>query len=88
MKQLIPAIAFPPGEILKEELEASDLTQQDLSAIEEGLPQKITEIIQGNQQITPEIAAKLSQALGTSPEFWMKLEDNYCIYLANQAGNN
>lgn len=88
MHQLIPAIAFPPGEILKEELEASELTQQDLAAIEEGLPETITEIIQGTQQITPEIAARLSEALDTSPEFWMKLEDNYRIYLANQTSNN
>lgn len=82
MQQLIPALAFPPGEILQEELEASGLTQQDLGAIEEGLPQTITEIIQGTQQITSETAIYLSKAFGTSPEFWINLENNYRLYLA------
>ena len=38
--------------------------------------QIIDEIICGNKQITTEVAIKLSQVLGTSPEFWINLEIN------------
>jgi plasmid maintenance system antidote protein VapI len=38
--------------------------------------QIINEIILGTKQITPETANKLSQALGTSAEFWTNLEQN------------
>jgi HTH-type transcriptional regulator/antitoxin HigA len=84
-QRLIPARAFPPGNILQRELEASGLTQKDLAAIEEELPQTIALIIQGNQQITSEIAIKLSKAFGTSAECWINLENNYRLYLAKKA---
>jgi addiction module HigA family antidote len=84
-RRLIPAIAFPPGRILQKELEARSLTNTDLAAIDEELPQVISAIIQGEQHITPEIAKKLAQAFGTSVESWIKLEDNYRLYLAKKA---
>jgi len=83
--RLIPAKAFPPSRILQKELEARGLTQKDLAAIEEDLPQAIAEIIQGNQQITPDIAIKLSKVFGTSADCWIKLEQNYRLYLAKKA---
>ena len=85
MKQnLIPALAFPPGDILQEELEASSLTSEDLAQISENLPLLVDEIMKGNQLITPEIAMMLHHALGTSPEFWLNLEADYRLYLASQ----
>lgn len=88
MQQLIPALAFPPGEILQEELEASELSQKDIAEIEEGLPQIINNIIEGRQKISKEISVKLSQVFGTSPEFWLNLEHNYNLYLSRKLNSH
>jgi antitoxin HigA-1 len=39
--------------------------------------QNIHEIIAGQRGITPETAWLLSQALNTTPQFWMNLQTNY-----------
>jgi len=71
-------IATHPGEILKEEfLEPAGITQIAL-AQHMGIPlQRVNEIIRGKRGITPETAWPLSQAFGTSPQFWMNLQDAY-----------
>ena len=71
-------IATHPGEILKEEfLDQVKITQVAL-AQHIGVPlQRVNEIIRGKRGITPETAWLLSQALGTTPQFWMNLQDAY-----------
>lgn len=71
-------IATHPGEILKEEfLDPVEITQVAL-AQHIGVPlQRVNEIIRGKRGITPETAWLLSQALGTTPQFWMNLQDAY-----------
>ena len=67
-----------PGEVLKYEfIEALGLTQTQL-AKHLGIPiQRVNELVRGKRGITPDTAWLLSQALGTSPEFWMNLQVNY-----------
>lgn len=71
-------IATHPGEILKEEfLDPVGITQVAL-AQHIGIPlQRVNEIVRGKRGITPETAWLLSQALGTTPQFWMNLQDAY-----------
>lgn len=71
-------ITTHPGEILKEEfLNPAGFTQVAL-ARHIGIPiQRVNEIIRGKRGITPETAWLLSQALGTTPQFWMNLQDAY-----------
>lgn len=71
-------IATHPGEILKAEfLVPLGITQVAL-AKHIGIPlQRVNEIIRGKRGITPETAWLLSQALGTTPQFWMNLQDAY-----------
>ena len=68
----------PPGEILLEEfLEPLGVTQAAF-AKHIGVPiQRINEIAHGERGITPEIAWLFSQALGTTPEFWVNLQAAY-----------
>jgi HTH-type transcriptional regulator/antitoxin HigA len=80
--ELHPAQLVLPGRILKLELEARGWTQRDLAAILGRPEQVISEIITGSKQITPETSVELSQAFGTSPEFWHNLEANYRLELA------
>jgi HTH-type transcriptional regulator/antitoxin HigA len=83
-QNLKPAFVPPPGNIIKRELEARGWTQNDLADIMERPAQAISEIINGTKQITPETSIELSQAFGTTPEFWLNLEGNYRIFLARK----
>jgi len=67
-----------PGEILKEEfLDPLGITQVAFAA-HIGVPlQRVNEIVRGKRGITPETAWIFSQALGTTPEFWMNLQNAY-----------
>jgi len=83
-QKLAPARVPTPGRILSRELEARGWTQKDLAEIMGRPVQTINEIIRGNKQITPETALELSQAFGTSPEFWTNLEAKYRLHLASK----
>lgn len=67
-----------PGEILLEEfLRPLEVTQVAF-ARHLGVPvQRINELIRGKRGVTPETAWLLSQALGTTPEFWMNLQSSH-----------
>jgi antitoxin HigA-1 len=71
-------IATHPGEILKEEfLEQLGITQVAF-AQHIGVPlQRVNEIIRGKRGITPATAWLFSQSLGTTPQFWMNLQNAY-----------
>ncbi|MSP92531.1 MAG: addiction module antidote protein, HigA family [Myxococcales bacterium] len=64
-----------PGEILLEEfLTPLGVTQVSFAA-HLGVPvQRVNELVKGKRGVTPETAWLLSQALGTTPEFWMNLQ--------------
>jgi HTH-type transcriptional regulator / antitoxin HigA len=83
-QKLTPARVPTPGKILNRELEARGWTQKDLAEIINRPVQTINEIIRGNKQITSETAIELSQALGTSPDFWANLEAKYRLHLASK----
>ncbi len=71
-------IATHPGEVLRKEfLEPLGITQVAF-AHHVGIPlQRVNEIVRGKRGITPETAWLFSQALGTTPQFWMNLQDAY-----------
>lgn len=77
MTDKLPAEIFPPGDRLKEELDARGWTQADLADILGRPPRLISEIITAKRAITPETARGLGQALGTGAELWMNLESHY-----------
>ena len=67
-----------PGEVLKEEFLAPLGITQLAFAQHIGVPlQRVNEIVRGKRSVTPETAWLLSQALGTTPQFWMNLQDAY-----------
>lgn len=77
MPKRIPAEVFPPGEFIKDELEARNWTQADLAEILGRPLQAVNEIIAGKKTITPETARALGDALGAAPELWLNLENAY-----------
>lgn len=77
MSARVPAEIFPPGEFLREELEAREWSQQELADILDRPPRLISELIAGKRAITPETARGLAEAFGMSAEYWMNLESQY-----------
>lgn len=78
-----------PGEILKEEfLQPLGISQYRLAkAI--GKPQSaISDIVSGRRMITPEMAILIAKALGTTPDFWLRLEATYRIKTFEQEGHH
>ncbi len=67
-----------PGEILLEEfLKPLEITQVDF-AEHIGVPvQRVNELIRAKRGVSPETAWLLSQALDTTPQFWINLQTNY-----------
>ena len=84
---LRPARAIAPGRIILRELETRGWTQQDLAAILGRPEQMVSEIIQAKKQISAETARQLARAFGTSPDFWMNLETQYRLLLAEKGEN-
>ncbi len=77
MNTRIPAEVFPPGEFLKDELEARNWTQIEFAEIIGKDTRLVHEIVNGKRSVTPETAIILAEALGTSPELWMNLESQF-----------
>lgn len=71
------AEVFPPGEFLREELEARGWSQVELAEIMGRPSRVVSEVMAGKRAITPETAVALGEALGTGAEFWMNLESQY-----------
>ena len=74
---MIPSNRLPthPGEILlKDFLEPSNMPQLTFASYLKIPVQRINEIIKGKRGVTPDTAWLFSQALGTTPEFWINLQ--------------
>lgn len=85
MSDRIPAEAFPPGEYLKDELEARGWTQEELASIIGRPTGLINQIVLGKRGISPETAREIGAALGTSAIYWMNLEAAYRLWQAGPA---
>jgi HTH-type transcriptional regulator / antitoxin HigA len=78
MAARIPAEVFPPGEFIREELEARGWTQGDLAQIMDRPLRLVNELVAGKKQITPETARGLAVAFGDNdPLYWMNLDSAY-----------
>ncbi len=82
-----PAEVFPPGDFLREELEARGWSQIEFAEILGRPVRLVNEIIAGKKRITPETAKELAAALGTSPDIWLNLETAYRLGQAEPASS-
>lgn len=83
-----PAEVFPPGEFIKEEIEARGWSQVELAEILGRPPRLISELIAGKRAITPETARGLGDAFGTGAQFWMNLESSYRLAQVKSDSSN
>lgn len=69
--------AFHPGYYIKEIIEESGLTQEDFAKRLGTTPKNLSILIRGEQDLSIDIAAKLSRMLGTSIAYWLNIQQSY-----------
>jgi len=75
MKNQMPPIH--PGEILQDELSELGLSANAFAKAL-GVPtNRITMILKGQRGVSADTALRLSRYFGTSPKFWMNLQQSY-----------
>ncbi len=66
-----------PGEILREEIEALDLSANALSKAL-GVPvNRVTMILNGQRGVSADTALRLARYFGTTPQLWMNLQKTW-----------
>lgn len=72
-----------PGEILLEEFLKPMALSQNRLALDIRVPaRRINEIIHGKRRITPDTALRLGRYFGISPQFWLGLQMDYDLDVA------
>jgi addiction module HigA family antidote len=82
---VIPENRIPthPGVILATQFLAPLNLSQVALAAHMGVPvQRVNQLVRGKRGMTPETAWLLSQALNTTPEFWMNLQTAHDLALS------
>jgi addiction module HigA family antidote len=73
-----------PGKILKRELAARDLSANQLALALRVPSGRITDILNGKRGITAETALRLGRYFGNAPAFWMNLQSQYELAIAER----
>jgi len=80
-----PDVVTPPGETLKDMLDAMGMTKAELADRIGKTPKTIGEIVKHNAPITPGTAMELEKVFGTPASFWNNRERRYRESLARLA---
>jgi addiction module HigA family antidote len=73
-----------PGEQLAEELRELGNTAAELARQIDVPVNRVTGIINGQRGVTADTALRLGHWFGTSPQFWMNLQQQYELHLAEK----
>ena len=74
---------FPrPGKVLAEDLQAPARSAAELSRQLNVPTNRMTAILNGQRAVTGDMALRLGHFFGTSPEFWLNLQQFYELRLA------
>jgi addiction module HigA family antidote len=74
-----------PGEFIQEVyLEPNELSARELSSKLGVAPSTLNRILKGTSGISPEMALRLSKALGRSPESWLAMQDSHDLWHVRQ----
>lgn len=75
-------IAFHPGYYVKEIVDESGLTQEDFAKRLDTTPKNLSLLIRGEQNLSIDIAMKLSRMMGTTVSYWLNLQNAYNALIA------
>ncbi len=73
-----------PGELIAEMLEELNVGIREFARALGVAPSTVQRIVVGTAAISPEMAIKLAAVLGSSPKFWMNLQNNYSLWQAER----
>lgn len=76
--------AVHPGEVLKDELDETGVSPTELARQIRVPPNRVSQIIGGKRSITGDTALRLGHWFGTSPQFWMNLQAQFDLLLAER----
>jgi addiction module HigA family antidote len=78
-----------PGEIMLEEFLKPMHMSQSRLALDIGVhPRRINEIVLGKRSITADTALRLARYFGNSPQFWLGLQTDYDLDIAEDSLGN
>lgn len=66
-----------PGKILKRELQARELSANQLALALRVPSGRITSLLNGKRSVTPETALRLARYFGNTAQFWLNLQTRY-----------
>ncbi len=70
-------VAVPPGSTIREQLQNRGMTQKEFAVRMEMSPKHISKLINGEVQLTSDMAMRLESVLGIPAVFWSNLEAIY-----------
>ena len=74
-----------PGEFITEMyLEPNGVSGRELAIKLDVAPSTLSRILNGSSRVTPDMALRLSKALGRTPESWLAMQDNHDLWYARQ----
>ncbi|MBE7373596.1 HigA family addiction module antitoxin [Pseudomonas lopnurensis] len=74
-----------PGEFITETyLEPNGISGRQLAEKLGVAPSTLSRVLKGTSRVTPEMALRLSVALGRSPESWLAMQEAYDLWIARQ----
>lgn len=75
-----------PGEFIKETyLEPFGYSCRFLATQLDVASSTLSRLLKGQSAVTPEMALRLSKAVGRTPESWLSMQDNYDLWQAKQS---
>lgn len=83
----MPSSPIHPGEILKDELEALDLSASALARAVHVPANRISQILSGKRNISADTALRLGRLFGTGPQFWLNLQIAYELDVTKSTNN-
>lgn len=74
-----------PGEFISAiYLEPFGVSGRELAYRLDVAPSTLSRILKGHSRVTPDMALRLSKALGRSPESWLAMQDAHDLWLARK----
>ena len=75
-----------PGEFIADiYLEPYGISGRELAEKLDVAASTLSRVLKGTSRVTPEMALRLSKALGRSPESWLAMQDAHDLWLARKS---
>ena len=77
-----------PGEFIRETyIEPFDISIRSLAESLGVAASTLTRVVAERSAVSPEMALRLSKAVGRSPESWLAMQDNYDLWQAKKSAD-